>query len=395
MGFIKVALDALKGSLADQWLEYYEPNQTSETAAIFWPKAVLANGSRGENNKLSEKLITNGSKISVPEQTALITMQDGKITGLIAEPGAYIFTTDDVNSKSIFASDGIVSPLIKNSWERFKFAGIPSTQQLAFYVNLKEIPNNRFGTSSEIYWDDAFLNTQVGAITRGTYSLKITDPILFVKNLVPQKYLTGGIEFDFQDLDNDAVAQLFDDVVASLASAFSMYTNDPSRNNRISKIQSDALGFARALGQAVNLEFSWKEKFGLEIVTARLVAIEYDEDTKALLSDVKKADALSGGRGNSFLQQSVARGIQAAGENGADSMAFMGVGINSAVSAMNSNQQNSQNISNPFVNIGGNNQANTSSEDPYAKLVEMKKLLDAGVISQEEFDAVKKKVLGL
>ncbi len=47
---------------------------------------------------------------------------------------------------------------------------------------LKEIPNNRFGTQSEIYWDDAYLNAQVGAITRGTYTLRIVDPILFIKN---------------------------------------------------------------------------------------------------------------------------------------------------------------------------------------------------------------------
>ena len=34
-------------------------------------------------------------------------------------------------------------------------------------------------------------------------------------------------------------------------------------------------------------------------------------------------------------------------------------------------------------------------EDPYAKLTEMKKLLDAGVITQEDFDAVKAKLLGI
>ena len=41
-----------------------------------------------------------------------------------------------------------------------------------------------------------------------------------------------------------------------------------------------------------------------------------------------------------------------------------------------------------------NNQA-APAEDPYAKLTEMKKLLDAGVITQEDFDAAKKKLLDL
>ena len=46
-----------------------------------------------------------------------------------------------------------------------------------------------------------------------------------------------------------------------------------------------------------------------------VAGIEYDKDTEALLSDVKKADALSGGRSDTFLKQSVARGVEAAGED--------------------------------------------------------------------------------
>ena len=36
-----------------------------------------------------------------------------------------------------------------------------------------------------------------------------------------------------------------------------------------------------------------------------------------------------------------------------------------------------------------------TKEDPYAKLTEMIKLLDAGVITQADFDAVKNKLLGI
>ena len=48
-----------------------------------------------------------------------------------------------------------MSPLITTSWERFKFDGRPGAQQRAYFVTLKELPNIRFGTQSEIYWDDA------------------------------------------------------------------------------------------------------------------------------------------------------------------------------------------------------------------------------------------------
>ena len=82
--------------------------------------------------------------------------------------------------------------------------------------------------------------------------MKIVDPILFAKNFVPMEYLRPGAEvLDFADMDNPAGEQLFNEVVGSLSAAFSNYTNDPSRGNRISKIQGDQIGFAQSLSQAV------------------------------------------------------------------------------------------------------------------------------------------------
>ena len=394
MGFIKAFTGALGGTFADQWKDYYVPESNiPATAAICQAVPSGTNAGRGSNTKGSENIITNGSKIVVPEGMALITMQDGAITGMIAEPGGFEFKSDDPNSQSIFSGGGLLSATIGQSWERFKFGGIPATQQTAFYVNLKEIPNNKFGTQSEIYWDDAYLNAQVGAITRGTYTLRIVDPILFVKNFVPAKYLLPGAPvFDFADMGNESGEQLFNEVVGSLSQAFSLYTNDPSKGNRMSKIQADQIGFAKSLSEAVEEGYQWKSDRGLEIVKTAILAIEYDEDSKALLSDVKKADALSGSRGNAFMQQSVARGVQAAGENGGGTgMAFMGMGVNAAGAMMGATSQDPNATSNPFINVGGQAQA----QDPTTKLLEMKKLLDAGAITQEEYDKVKKDLLGL
>lgn len=413
MGFIQAIKGAVGGTLADQWQDFYGPmTGVSPTAAIFPGIPMGTNGGRGENYKGNANVISNGSKIIVPEGTALITVQEGAVTGIITEPGGYIYNNQDINSKSIFAGDGFMDSLVKSSWEKFKFGGIPAANQLVFYVNLKEIPNNKFGTQSEIYWDDAFFGTQVGALTRGTYSLRIIDPILFVKNFVPVKYLTtGGDIFDFQDMDNDASEQLFNEVVSSLSAAFSLYTNDPGKGNRISRIQSDQIGFAQSLSSAVEEGYQWKSTRGLEIVKTAIVSIEYDEDTKQLMKDVKAADALAGSRGDSFMKQSVARGIQAAGENGGgDGIAFMGMGMNAAMNTMNAmGQSNNPNSYQP--NFSQNQQAmnqqpmnqqpvnNQQGEqppvDPTTKLIEMKKLLDAGVITEEEFKKIRFDLLGI
>lgn len=419
MGFIQAFRGSLGGTLADQWKDFYGPMEgVPETAALFPGVPMGTNNGRGANYKGNENVITNGTKVIVPEGTALVTIQDGAITSIITEIGGYIYSSDDPNSKSIFSGGGLMESIVKTSWEKFKFGGIPATNQLLFYVNLKEIPNNRFGTQSEIYWDDAFFGTQVGAVIRGTYTVKIVDPISFLKNFVPVKYLSSGAPaFDLGDMDNDAAEQLFNEVVSSLSAAFSNYTNDPTRGNRISKIQGDQIGFAKSLSAAVEDNYEWSSTRGLEIVKTAILAIEYDEDTKEMMKDVKRADALSGSRGNSFMQQSVARGMQAAGENGGGAnMAFMGMGMNAAGNMMggvqqpnvgnyyqpnfgggqlNQNQGNYGQGQNQQQNQGQPQNQNQPPEDPTEKLIKMKKLLDAEVITQEEFDKMKRELLGL
>ncbi len=382
MGLFQAVVGSVGGVLADQWKDFYTvPGGLPATAALFAAVPQGSNAGRGANTKGSSNIITNGSKIVVPEGYGLLLFQDGKITGFAAEAGGYEWRTGDLNSKSIFAGDGIVDSLIKQSWERFKFGGQPGSQQAAFFVSLKELPDNRFGTQSEIYWDDAFLNTQVGAVTRGSYTMKIVDPILFVKNFVPATYLQPGQVFDFTDIDNAAASQLFNEVVGSLAPAFSLYTNDPSKG-RITKLQQDSLGFAKSLSDAVENAYQWKSDRGLAIVKTAIVSIEYDANTRELLKTVQRADALSGARGNSNLQASVAAGIQAAGENGG-AAGVMGIGMASGM----------------MGGMGGLQQpvapAAPAADDPIGKLKKAKDMLDMGLITQADYDAVKAKALGL
>jgi membrane protease subunit (stomatin/prohibitin family) len=158
LGLIQAASGAIGGMLADQWKDFYTiPTGLPGTAAVFAAVPQGTNAGRGSNTKGSSNIITNGSKIVVPEGYGLLLFQDGRITGFAAEAGGYIWQSDDPNSKSIFAGDPVTAALITQSWERFKFGGQPGSQQAAYFVSLKELPDNRFGTQSEIYWDDARL----------------------------------------------------------------------------------------------------------------------------------------------------------------------------------------------------------------------------------------------
>lgn len=404
MGLFKAIAGAVGGTLADQWLDFYTvPNGLAPTAALFAAVPSGTNAGRGSNTAASEGVISNGSKIIVPEGYGLILMQDGAITGFAAEAGGYEWNSDRQDSESIFAGDGIVSPLIKTSWERFKFGGRPSSQQRAYFVSLKELPNNRFGTQSEIYWDDAYINAQVGALTRGTYTLRIVDPLLFVRGFLPAKYLQPGQVFDFTDIENDAASQLFNEVVGSLAPAFSMYTNDPSKGNRITRIQQDSIGFAQSLSAAVEDNYQWSSARGLAIIATAIMSIEYDENTRELLKNVQRADALSGARGNSNLQASVASGFEGAGQH-AGAGGLFGMGMAAGATGLGGLQQ-------PVPGVGGQAAAPAapaaaepaapapaaaaSADDPFAKLTKLKELLDAQLITQDDYDAAKNKALGL
>lgn len=403
MGFIKAAAGAISGTLADQWVDFLLPPDNVPATAVMFPAVPKGqNAGRGSNVRSSENVITTGSKVVVPEGFGLLTFQNGRITNFVAEPGGFIFSDDDQQAKSVFTEGGFLSSTVTSSWERFKYGGQPGVQHLAFYVNLKEIPNNRFGTQGPIYWDDMYLNTQAGAVTRGSYTLKVVDPILFVKSIVPAEFITqnAGI-FDITEVDNPVSEQLFNEVVGSLSAAFSRYTNDGERGNRISKIQGDALGFAKALSAVVEEHYHWEAERGITIHKAVLLAIEYDAPTAKLLEDVQKADALSGGRGDSFLRQSAARGIQGAGENGGgEGLAFMGMGMNAAGGAVGGLMGGQQQQQQPQMGVQQPQQqqqapAASAEPSPADQIRNAKAMLDEGLISEDDFEALKRKALGL
>jgi membrane protease subunit (stomatin/prohibitin family) len=385
MGLIQAAIGAIGGTLADQWKDFLTvPDGITATAAVFPAVPRGQNAGRGSNTRGSTGVITDGSVVVVPEGYALVTVQNGAITGVGAQPGAYVWDSNDLNSTSIFAGDGFVTPLIKASWERFKFGGRPGSQQIALFVSIKELPGNRFGTQSEIYWDDAYLNAQVGALTRGTYTMRVVDPILFLKNLVPAVCLTGQAVFDFTDIDNPVAEQLFTEVVGSLAQAFSLYTNDPAKGNRITKIQQDSVGFAQSLSEVVETNYHWRSERGLMIVQTAIIAIEYDANTRELLKTVQRADALAGARGNSNLQASVAAGFQAAGEN-AGTGGLIGMGMAASTAGLAGLQQP----------VAATPAPAPAAEDPLERLGKLKAALDQGLITQADYDAAKAKALGL
>ena len=400
MGFIKAFSGALSGTFADQWKDFYVPMANVPATTGLFP-AVLqgTNANRGENYKGSENIITNGSKIVVPEGTALITVENGAVTGFISEPGGYEFRSNDPNSRSMFSGDGILSSTISQSFERFKFGGQPGVQQLAFYVNLKPITGNRFGTQTPIYWQDEYLATRAGGSARGTYSLKIVDPILFFKGFVPDKYKGANASiFDFADMDNPACDHLFNDFLTCLTGAFKRFSLKSKENNMdtIDYIQSNLDQFALTMDEEIENTYQWSSNYGIKVISVNLQA-DYDGPTLEVLEEARKADqeirrasrmgqAYSSNMAGMMAAASGEAMKTAAGNENGAMMGFMN---------MNMASQNGANLMGAVNNVPTGASTANSTEDSTEKLLNAKKLLDAGAITSEDYNKLKAQILGI
>lgn len=400
MGFIKAFAGSISQTFADQWQDYYMPKK-DVTATTAFTQAVRVDG--GQNTKGNSCVISNGSKIMVPEGWGLVTMQDGGITGFIAEAGGFIWNSEDKNSQSIFAGDGLFKNMWQSTWEKTKFGGQVGSNQTAYYVNLTPIQGVRFGSADTIYWNDSFLATKAGAGARGTYTLTISDPMLFAKNFVDMQYkMDGAKDFDLNDVDNEKANNLneqFNTVLRENITAFSINAAQQQMDT-VDYIQMSTTDIAKALSDAVEAKFTWSSVNGLTISNVA-ITITYDDATRELLESIRKDDqeirraTRMGAAYSQNMQGMMAAGTMTAMNTAAgnENGAMIGIaGMNMAQTA----GANAMNAAAGLAAPGAPAQpASTPAEDPTTKLLEMKKLLDAGAITQEDYDKVKNQLLGI
>ena len=330
MAFVKAFAGALGGSFANQWLEYMAPPATMRDHTLL-ARAVPVKGARSENNDGEENpnIISNGSKFLVPEGTCLITVENGGITGVIAEAGGYTYTVEDVpEAKSVFAGDGFFASSFGQSFEQFKFGGQPGNQQFAFYVNLKDIAGLRYGTQNPIRYKDAnYANTMLAVTSNGTYTIKVIDPVLLFKNLIPVDIVSGQgrMQFDLGENDEGVEESLFAGFVGSLAAALSAFTKG---GKSIDEIQGGTVEFAKDVNAAVEANYRWGTKYGLAVVNVQPMGLDWGAASVDLINKFNTGNLMQGGVGAAYAQTQIAEGINAAGNNaGTNGMMGMGMGI--------------------------------------------------------------------
>ncbi|WP_233443891.1 hypothetical protein [Halalkalibacterium halodurans] len=89
MGIIKAAVSAVKGGLADQWLEVIEPQGMSDSTVMSVGVKVRPKDRRNQNFKGTEATVSNGSIIHVYPNQFMMLVDGGEIVDYTAEEGYY------------------------------------------------------------------------------------------------------------------------------------------------------------------------------------------------------------------------------------------------------------------------------------------------------------------
>ena len=143
MGLMKAAMGSVGGVLADQWKEFFYCEAMPKELLV--TKGVKRTGGRSSNTKGSDNIISNGSGIAVADGQCMLIVEQGKIVEVCAEPGQ--FTYDSSTEPSIFSGSLGKSILetFKTIGKRFTYGGDTGKDQRVYYINTKELLDNKFG----------------------------------------------------------------------------------------------------------------------------------------------------------------------------------------------------------------------------------------------------------
>ena len=329
MGLIKAALGAASGVLADQWKEFFYCDSLADD--VLMAKGQKRVGSRSSNTKGSENIISSGSVIAVADGQCMMIVDQGRIAEFSAEPGE--FTYDASLEPSVFAGkfgDSLLASF-KTFGRRFAFGGDTGRDQRVYYFNTKELMGNKYGTPSPVPFrvvdNNIGLDTDIAIRCFGEYSYRISDPMLFYKNVcanVSDRYTRDQLD-----------SQLKSELLTALGPAFA----------RISAmgIRYSALpGHTTQIAEALNEELSgkWREIRGLEIVNFGVSSVKASEEDEKRIKDLQATAVFrSAAMGAAHLTYSQGEAMKTAAANDKGAMmGFMGMNMAQGAGGINAAQ---------------------------------------------------------
>lgn len=374
MGIIQAFAGAIGGTFADQWKDIITAGHFGEYTAVAPGVHQQSNRGRGVNFGGSADVISNGSKIFVPENTAAFIFSQAGIEDIITEPGGYEYRS---GQNSIFSDGGAKESIIDQVIDRVGFGGQSSDQKQIVFVNRREIRGIRFGTRGPLVYNDRFYGADLEVTAFGTFSIRVVDPGRFIRNYVPPN-------IRYYAFDAPAARQ---QIVSEFVQSFTVALNSLSSTYRISQLPSQADAIARTISGGAANAGTWINRFGLQVVGVGIESIEFSPQSRELVKqysanmmNLKAFEGISQQASNIAAQQKIAQGVQNHGFGDGPGMIL---GMNMA-----------QSLS-PRTVAPDSPKVTLSFDEQVEAVKRLKELVDAGILSTEEFETKKREIMGL
>jgi membrane protease subunit (stomatin/prohibitin family) len=327
-------------------IQYQDP--TGQTMVSRWP----ANGTAP---------VRFGSQLIVEESQQAVFFRDGKALDTFG-PGRHTLETQNV---PVLAS--ILS---------IPFGGQSPFQAAVFFVSTKTFLDLKWGTKEPVIFRDHEL-AMVRLRAFGKFAVRIANAQVFVNTVVGSRglYSSAGVEDYFRDV---IVARLTDVLGENLTSIFDL----PKLYDELSI----------ALKARVADDFG---KYGIELVDLFMGAITPPEEVQKMIDERSGMGAL--GNLDAYMKFKTAKAIgdaaQQSGGAGGTLGAGVGLGMGAGLGAMLPGMM--RDAMQPQAPAPAAAPAPAPAADnPVAdKLRRLKGLLDEGLISQDEFNAKRQKLL--
>lgn len=389
MGILDAAFDAFSGTLADQWKDIVTVGEFDERTAVAPGVRKRSNEDYGYNQGQSN-ILSNGSIIYVPENTAAFIFSQSGIEEVITEPGGYEYRNGQLSvfDKQSRDESGIVKTLFNQTAQRIGFSGMSADDKRVSFVNLRELRGIKFGTRGPLAYNDLYYETDLEVYAYGLFSIKIVEPVTFVRNFLPAN--VGS--YSFNDLESRS------QLVAEFLHSFIVALNSLSTEYRISQLPSQAGKIADQIRSEGENAGTWKERFGIELCGVAIENIEFSDDSRKLVHSysekkmsVRAYEGVSAQAGNMAAQQIIAEGVRENGLGDGGNMLF-GLGLAGSLDPQNASQATEATA--PAKDVDAR-PAGPSVDDQVETLKKLKELVDMGILTPEEFAAKKKQLLGL
>ncbi len=329
MGLIKAIKNAVSTATADQWREYFYCDAlNNEILATKGKKRVSGKGS---NTKGEDNIISNGSVVAVNEGQCMMIVDQGKVVEFCAEAGEFVYDTS--SEPSLFYGD--FGESLGRTFEiigrRFTFGGDTAKEQRVYFFNTKEIMGNKYGTASPVPFRvvDANIGLDIDITLRcnGEYSYRITDPLLFYKNVC------GNITGNFTK--NEIESQLKTELLTALQPAFARVSEMGVRYSSIPKHTTEMVGILNE-----ELSAKWSELRGISMVSFGMNSIKAPEEDEAMIKELQRTAVYRNpNMAAASLVNAQADAMRAAASNTSTGpmMAFAGMNMANMAGGMNAN----------------------------------------------------------